>query len=542
MSNQAHQFGKIRSLALVALVTFTTSTKAADVRLAQVATEQGVVQGVIEGEAVTFKGVPFAKPPVDSLRWKPPQPAPEHEGILIADHFKPMCMTTIPAIPGGPMESVSEDCLYLNIWAPVKRSPAKLPVMVWIYGGGMRGGSASSPTYWGDQLIKRGVISVNLSYRVGSLGFLAHPELTQESDHRVSGNYGILDMVAALQWVQRNIEAFGGDPRNVTVFGQSAGAFGVGYLMISPLARGLVHRAIGQSSADMGPAGTVAGMMLPKDAEASGVRFAEALGAKTLTEMRRISATRIVSVDSSRWPINANGELKTGSTATLDGYVFPMDMYDTYAAGKQNDVPLLVGYNANEGGDILWEPAKALAYKASINAQYGELAPKVLDLYPATSDEIAARSQLSLLRDNWFGWHMWTWAKLQAANGHHKVFFYNFSHVQEVPADSDLAGIGAAHGFELPYVFGHSDQLPIKASQADNRILESVSTYWTNFAKTGTPNGNGLPTWPNFTGGNPRVLQIANPIHAVSGIDRKGLELQDLYMKRLRASQNLSRN
>lgn len=498
----------------------------------QVAIDSGLVEGVRDQDSVVYKGIPFAAPPLGNLRWRAPQRPASWAGVLKADTFKPMCMTTMPAVPGGTMEAVSEDCLYLNIWTPVVRPQAKLPVMVWIYGGGFRAGSASSPAYWGDKLAGKGVITVNLSYRVGSFGFLSHPELSAESGHGTSGNYGVLDMIAALQWVRRNIAAFGGDPGNVTIFGQSAGSFGVGYLMTSPLARGLFQRAIGQSGADMGPAGPIGeGLMRPKDAEASGLRLAKALGTETIAQLRQVPAETLLAADSA-WPTDAAGKIKgdgqTGTDAVLDGYVFPQPMYETFAAGKQNDVPILIGYNANEGGDILMSPLPAAAYRDSVAAEYGAWSDRILDLYPAGSDDEAARSQLSLLRDSWFGWHMWSWARLQANTGRQAAYLYDFSYVPRYPPGSPFAAMGAAHGFELRYVFAHGSS---KATAKDEQMLHAMSTYWTNFAKAGNPNGAGLPRWPAFTRAHQMVMTLGDPIGAgeVPSGDLRRFELLDAF-------------
>lgn len=500
-----------------------------------VATEFGLVKGVQDLDSTVYKGIPFAAPPIGDLRWRAPQWPATWKGVLQAHEFKPMCMTAIPAIPGGSMEAVSEDCLYLNIWTPAARSKKKLPVMVWIYGGGFRAGSASSPVYWGSKLVEKGVITVNLSYRVGSFGFLSHPDLSRESGHGTSGNYGVLDMIAALQWVQRNIAAFGGDPGNVTIFGQSAGSFGVGYLMTSPLAQGLFQRALGQSGADMGPIGE--GLMSPNDAEASGVRFAAALGAQSIVQLRQVPAETLLAADSS-WPKDASGKVKgdgqSGTDAVLDGYVFPKPMYETFEAGKQNDVPILIGYNANEGGDMLFDPLSAVAYRDSVKAEYGDFSASILDLYPAGSDEEAAQSQLSLLRDSWFGWHMWSWARLQAHTGRHAAYFYNFSYVPPYPPGSPLLAVGAAHGFELGYVFAHG---PSNASAKDEQILHAISTYWTNFAKTGDPNGSGLVRWPAFTDEHQMVMTLGDTIAAgeIQSVDLNRLKLLDAVYSQQRS-------
>jgi para-nitrobenzyl esterase len=475
-------------------------------------TRDGLVQGTTDGRVTVYKGIPFAAPPIGDLRWRAPQPPPPWKGVRKVDAFKPMCMTHIPAIPGGQMDPVSEDCLYLNIWTPARRSKSKLPVMVWIYGGGERGGSGSSPLYWGDQLVEKGVITVNLSYRVGTFGFLSHPDLSAESNHGTSGNYGVMDMVAALRWVRQNIGAFGGDPHNVTIFGQSSGSFGVGYMMMSPLARGLFRHAIGESGADMGE------LRNPKDAEASGVRWAAYLGANSIRELRQLPADQLEAADA-KWPADAAGVVPgdglSGSLAVLDGYVFPNSMYETFQAGMQNDVPILIGYNANEGGDQLPSPLRAVEYVDSIEHDYGDAASTVLSLYPASSDAVAIHSQLALIRDNWYGWQTWSWARLQSTTGHGRVYFYRFSHAPNWPPDySRLIAMGAAHGFELGYVFAHAQFLPPMASAADKYVMETMSTYWTNFAKFGNPNGPELPIWPAFTSNAQRIMTLGDPIEA----------------------------
>jgi para-nitrobenzyl esterase len=474
-------------------------------------TENGLVQGTSDGLVTVYKGIPFAAPPVANLRWREPQPAISWRGVLKADAFKPMCMTSMPAIPGGEMEKVSEDCLYLNIWTPARRSSSKLPVMVWIYGGGDRAGSGSSAVYWGDKLVDKSVITVNLSYRVGSFGFLSHRNLSAESGHGSSGNYGVMDMVSALKWVRRNISAFGGDPHNVTIFGQSAGSFAVGYMMMSPLARGLFQRAIGESGADMGE------LISSTNAEASGARWASSLGAQSIAELRRVPADELEAADA-HWPADATGAVpgdgRSGSIAVLDGYVFRQPMYETFQAGMQNDVPILIGYNANEAGDILVNPLPAAQYAASIKHEYADLAEQVLELYPASSDAVAKSSQLALMRDSWFGWQMWAWAHLQSTTGRGKVYFYIFSYVPHWPVNSPLNAMGAAHGFELADVFAHANLLPPTSTAKDKSVTEIIAKYWTNFAKSGNPNGAGLPDWPRFTADQQHIMRLGDPIAA----------------------------
>lgn len=501
----------------------------------RVATSSGLVEGTLEGKALVFKGLPFAMPPTGELRWRPPAPPRAWRDVLTADTFKPMCMTAIPAIPGGPMEAVSEDCLYLNVWTPAERTGQKLPVMVWIYGGGMRAGSASAPAYSGRKLVEYGVVTVNLSYRVGSLGFLSHPGLSEESGYDGSGNYGVMDAIAALQWIQKNIAAFGGDPDNVTIFGQSAGSMMVGYLMTTPLARGLFHRAIGQSGADMGPLG--GGMMRLADAEASGIRFSALLNAKSIVELRHVPADRILAMDG-RWPADERGNIKPGSTAVRDGHVFQDTMYDTFSAGRQNDVPLLVGYNDNEGASFVWEPVHASSYTANVRREYGELAEDVLRMYPASTDQEATQSQKNLIRDNWYAWPAWTWARLQSTTGHAKVHFYKFSHTPMYPVGSPVTAAGAAHGSELAHIFGREDHLPPTATLADRRMVDVIAKFWTNFARTGDPNGPTLPRWPAFNVRHERIMNFAASASGgeLSKSDRNALELQERQAFRARTS------
>lgn len=501
--------------------------------------EKGLIQGLREGDALVFKGVPFAAAPVGALRWRPPQRGSAWEGVLKADEFKPMCMTKMPALPGFPMEKTSEDCLYLNIWTPASPPQVKLPVMVYFYGGGQRTGSASAPIYSGEQLVRKGVITVNISYRVGALGFLSHPDLSRESGYGTSGNYGVMDMIAALRWVKRNIRAFGGDPERVTIFGQSAGSTGVGYMMMSPLARGLFHRAIGQSHSDMTPVGPGGGMILPREAEASGVRWATTLGARSIDELRRLPAADLAAADF-KWPADAAGHVKgngqSGSIAVLDGYVFPRSMYDTFSKGAQNDVPLLIGYNANEAGSLLWAPLAAVEYREAISREYGDYARQILALYPGGTEQEGIRSQYELQRDSWFGWQMWTWARLQSQTGRSPSYLYNFSFETPFP-DARIRAQGAAHGYELGYVFGHLDSLPMAPTPEMLRMSEIISTYWTNFAKNGDPNGEGVPYWPRFDADHQRWMNLGSPVAArpIPAADLARLVALDVFFASQRA-------
>jgi para-nitrobenzyl esterase len=482
--------------------------------------DSGVVSGVREGDVVVYKGIPFAAPPVGQLRWRTPQPVSRWSGLLQVDKYKPQCMQNWPPLPTMPAEPVSEDCLYLNLWAPAEAAKTKRPVMVWIHGGGFRAGSASTPLYWGNELAHRyGVVVINLSYRVGPLGFLVHPELTAESGYHASGNYGLLDVIAGLKWVQRNAAAFGGDPDNVTVFGQSAGAWIINNLMVSPLAPGLFHAAIAESEGgNMGPAGTTEGIALLASAERSGVAFAKTFGVQSIAQLRQIPADKITASDFPGLPEVPNSNM---ALPIVDGYVIPDDPYTLYAAGKQADVPLLLGYNADESAHM-FSPVSTATFIANVRERYGATADQILTLYPVSSEAEAVRSQESLWVESSFGWHIWTWARLHAQTSHSKVYLYHF------------VGGNAVHGAELPYVFlyGFSHSSP----KQERDMAETVSAYWTNFAKTGNPNGNALPRWPPFDEHDRTAMFLGKSSTPGEAPDRAQHTLMDAYMSRVRSA------
>lgn len=452
-----------------------------------VAIDSGRIEGVTDNGVAIYKGIPFAAPPLANLRWRAPQPLPNWQGVYQALEFKPQCMQLGPPLPSMPEEPTSEDCLYLNVWTPARPSPTKRAVMVWIHGGQFRRGSPSTPLYWGDELARRhDVVVINISYRVGALGFLVHPELTAESEHDASGNYGLLDAIAALRWVQRNAAAFGGDPNKVTIFGQSAGAWVINKLMISPLARDSFHGAIAQSGADMGPSGTNEGMAMLADAERSGVAFAKEFGAHSIKQLREIAADKITASTFDGIP-----EVPHSNAALpiVDGYVIPADTLSLYDAGKQADIPLLLGYNADEGAYIAPRTDRE-TFIANVRRQYGPRADALLTLLPPDS----TKSQERLWAESAFGWQMWAWARAHAGTSKRQVFFYYFSGRQN------------GHGAELPHVFGHPF---MRAWDNDDRkTTETIATYWTSFAKTGDPNAPGLPRWPAYDNEQPRVMHL----------------------------------
>jgi para-nitrobenzyl esterase len=472
----------------------------------QVLTESGAVSGTRESGLSVYKGVPFAAPPVGDLRWREPAPVARWTSTRKADAFAPACMQIGVSMPGETPPVVSEDCLYLNIWTPAKNEKEHLPVIVWIYGGGYTNGSASMPLYWGDRLAQKGVLVVTIAYRLGPLGFLAHPELTRESPHKSSGNYGLMDQIAALEWIQRNVAAFGGDPNNVTIAGQSAGAMAVSMLMASPRAKGLFQRAIGESGGLFEPI-QLAPKYLLANAEQDGEKYAVSVGATSLKDLRGLPGTSLL-----------KGTSDDISHPVIEPYVLPILPYEAFATGKQNDVPLLVGSNAEEARSLTdASHVKAATFDKDLEHSFGKLPPQIAAAYPHATDEQAQQARLDLERDLRFGWDMWAWARLQARTGQSHVYYYSFRQQPPFPVGSVYAGWGASHFAELWYVFDHLDQEPWHWSIADRKLADEMSSYWVNFAKSGNPNGPGLVPWPAFANAESKVLYLGDPI-TVGGV------------------------
>jgi para-nitrobenzyl esterase len=462
---------------------------------APVKVSEGLVQGTIEDGLTVYKGIPFAAPPVGDLRWKAPQPAAKWEGVRQATKFAPA-----PMQGGNPPSGKSEDCLYLNIWTPAKSATDKIPVMVYIYGGGFSGGNASEGWTSGEKLAQKGVVEVNIAYRVNQFGFLAHPELSAESPNHVSGNYGLLDQIAALQWVQKNIAAFGGDPSKVTIFGESAGAISVSMLCASPLAKGLFRGAISQSGGSFGPTRPTTfpgeNMKTLKQAEESGKTYVEKAGVSSIADLRKIEADKLPS-----------GWGMPGGWPIVDGYVIPDDQHKLYEAGKYNDVPVLIGYNSDEGSSFSHEKTPQ-DYISGVKARYGKFADELVKAYPAGENSVPKTAR-DLMRDAAFGWQTWAWANLQAKTGKSKVFYYYFDQHPDYPKDSPRYGYGSPHAQDVSYVFQHLDTSNPETTKSDLEISEAMSTYWTNFAKFGNPNGKGGLEWPAFSGINPKVMYFS---------------------------------
>jgi para-nitrobenzyl esterase len=486
----------IRAPLLVVVLTTSATTLAQSPRAL---TESGAISGVRESGLSVYKGVPLAAPPVGDLRWRPPAPVAPWIGTRKTDAFAPACMQTGVSMPGETPPAVSEDCLYLNIWTPAKSAKERLPVIVWIYGGGYINGSASMPLYWGDRLAHKGVIVVTIAYRLGPLGFLAHPELTRESAHHSSGNYGLMDQIAALEWIQRNIAAFGGDPKNVTIAGQSSGSMSVSMLMASSLAKGLFQRAIGESGGLFEPL-QLAPKFLLANAERDGEKYAVSLGATSLQELRSLPAAKLTG--------DGGGIVH----AVIEPYVLPVSPYEAFTSGQQNDVPLLIGSNADEARALTdVSHMKAATFDSDIEHSFGQLPPALIAAYPHATDEEARQARLGFERDLRFGWDMWAWSRLQATTGQKPVYYYSFRQQPPFPVGSVYAGWGASHFAELWYVFDHLNQEPWRWTKADRSVAEEMSSYWVNFAKSGNPNGPSLPVWPAFTTPDSKLLYIGDP-------------------------------
>ncbi|MFN8257085.1 MAG: carboxylesterase family protein [Bacteroidales bacterium] len=482
---------------------------------APVQVDGGLVQGITENGLTIYKGIPFAAPPVGKLRWKAPEPVKNWEGVKQTTKFAPA-----PMQGGNPPSGKSEDCLYLNIWSPAKSSNEKLPVLVWIYGGGFSFGATSEPNYDGANLAKKSVILVSIAYRVGQLGFLAHPELSAENPNHVSGNYGLLDQIAGLKWIQKNIAAFGGDPNKVTIFGESAGGISVSMLCASPLAKGLFQGAISQSGGSFGPTRPTTypgeNMKTLKQAENEGINYLQKANVSSINELRKIEAEKL--------PM---GFGMPGAWPIVDGYVIPDDQHRLYEAGKYNDVPVLIGYNSDEGASFSRERSPEEFIKG-VKLRYGKFADDLLKAYPLGEKNIP-KSARDLMRDAAFGWQTWSWANLQVKTGKSKVFYYYFDQHPDYPADSPQAGFGSPHGQDVAYVFMHIDPNNAQTSKTDIEISETIATYWTNFAKTGNPNGNGLTEWKEYSLNNPGVMYFSQKAYMGPVPGAESLKVLDSY-------------
>ncbi len=465
---------------------------------APVKVEQGFLQGMIEDGVTVYKGVPYAAPPVGELRWRAPRPPASWNGIRMADKYSANPIQVMVKEFGPwtseyqPQGEVSEDCLYLNIWTSAKSSKEKRPVVMYIPGGAFTGGSGNCPVYNGVNLAKKGLVVVTINYRVGIIGFFALPELTKESENNSSGDYGLLDQVAALEWIKKNISVFGGDPNSVTIMGQSAGAASVNYLTASPLAKGLFIRAIAQSGTNekVGPREDLA------SAEQNGINFEKSLNVNSLSELRAMSAEDLLA---------ATKQFRF--SPIVDGWFLPKSVDDIFAAGNQNDVATITGWVADEGSfsnDYGKIPAEE--FRKRIKQQGSLLADEILKLYPASTETKAAESQKMFSRDMAMV-SMYLWATKREKTARTNIYTYIFTHQQP---GSTKERYQVFHSSELPYIFESLNQAPRPWTADDKKIAEEMSSYWVNFISTGNPNGNGLPNWPAFNKSSHETMELGD--------------------------------
>lgn len=506
-----------KHILILALFTVFTAAISHAQQPSPIKVEGGLIQGTTEDGLTVYKGVPFAAPPVGNLRWKAPQPVQKWDGIKQTIKFAPAAMQS-----GTTPSGKSEDCLYLNVWTPAKSANDKFPVLVYIYGGGFSGGSTSEAWISGEKLAKKGVLLVTIAYRVNQIGFLALPELSAENENHVSGNYGLLDQIAALKWIKNNIAAFGGDPNKVTIFGESAGAISVSMLCASPLAKGLFQGAMSESGSSFGPTRPTTypgeNMKTLKQAEEDGKSFLQKAGVKTIDELRKIDADKL-----------PTGFGMPGGWPIVDGYVIPDDQYKLYEAGKYNDIPVLIGYNSDEGASFNFVRSGE-EHIASVKTRYGKFADALLKAYPLDSGKITKTAR-DLSRDAAFGWGTWSWARLQSRTGKSKVFLYYFDQHPDYPKDSPKYGSGSPHAQEVSYVFQHLDSSNPDITKADYDISEAMATYWTNFAKYGTPNGKGMPQWPAFSDAKPQLMYFNKTPKLGPVPSAESLKVLDEYFK-----------
>ncbi len=496
--------GPVFFLSLLSFLAFIPIKNMSDPILTTVKTTDGIVEG-IRGKTgiLSFKGIPFASPPIGELRWKAPQAMRPWAGTKKCKAFGPSPMQAKP-VPVSmwseefliPKEPISEDCLYLNIWTGANSSKAKRPVLVLIYGGSFTHGGSGVPVYDGEAMARKGIIFVSFNYRVGIFGFLCHPDLTKESPQKVSGNYALLDQIAALKWVRQNIAAFGGDPENVTIDGQSAGAAAVNYLVASPLANGLFQKAIAQSGADFlkdTPGSSDIADPDLKEAEQEGSRISIQLKAYSLVELRNISADQLLKVKFD-W-----------TEAVIDGYFLPQSVAAIFSQHKENNVALLTGWNEDE---MLFGHIKtATDFQKDIDKQFGTYAKKLLEYYPASTDSEAAVSQLKLSRDLNFGTQNYAFANI--VNSHGKtVYVYRFA--RKVPGYGEYAKYGAFHGGQMSYILDNLRFGNRPWELIDYQLANTISSYWVNFVKSGDPNGKGLPEWPVYETHSKKIMNMGD--------------------------------
>jgi para-nitrobenzyl esterase len=519
---------KIHPIVFAVAILFAMAFSAKVFAQDQVKVANGTLEGISDkGKGVrSFKGIPFGAPPVGDLRWKPPQPVKNWSGVRKADKFGPRCMQR-PIFGDMNFRSngMGEDCLYLNVWTPAKSGREKLPVLVYFYGGGLMAGDGSEPRYDGESMSRKGIVAITVNYRLTVFGFFTHPELTKESPHQASGNYGLLDQHVALKWVQQNIAAFGGDPRRVTIAGESAGSFSVSAQMASPLSKGLIAGAIGESGSIV-PAPSTAPLA---QGEQDGVKFATNLGegkALSLAALRAMPAEQLLEATA-----------KPGTprfSPTVDGYFLPKSPFDIYAAGEQAHVPLLAGVNSEEMGYFAVlgrEKPTVENYRKALERLYNDKADQVFKLYPATTETEVMDAAQDLASDRFLGYSTWKWTDLATKTGGKPTYYYYYARPRppmRAEMGNAVAGLaggvirgeqaaanqrpqprGAVHSAEIEYAMGNLDSNKVYAWTPDDyQVSRVMQEYFANFIKTGNPNGKALPRWPKFSEGERLIIDV----------------------------------
>lgn len=530
--------------ALCCFATLSSMAQGNNAFAVQTTVQNGIIEGNYDTKTgiQTYFGVPFAKPPVGNLRWKAPQPVENWKGVKQTKKFSARPMQTVVF---GDMNSrsdgVSEDCLYLNVWTPAKRNTKGLPVLVYFYGGGFVAGDASEPRYDGEAMAKKGIVVVTANHRLNIFGFFAHPELSAEASYKASGNYGLLDQHATLEWVKKNIAAFGGDPSKVTIAGESAGSISVSAQMSSPLSKGLIAGAIGESGAGINP--TLAPVPLA-EAEKTGLEFAKNAGFPTLAQLRALSSREVYEI--------YNESKRFGFPTVIDGYFYPKTIPQIFNAKQQAQVPLLLGWNSAEipGGAFMYgQPNKEENFISRVKQEYPKDFEEVLKLYPHGSEREVELSATALASDRFISYSTWKWFDLHRNNSSQPVYRYLYSKLRPPLSDNNLAAglaggtvkkdpnapkapeaVGAPHACEIEYAMGNLHLIKEFAWTPDDyKVSETMFNFFANFIKTGNPNGTGLPEWPSAKPGdkNPPVMIINTESKAIATKDDARYEFLD---------------
>ncbi len=478
-----------------------------------------VAQGEIEGELfegfALYRAIPYAEAPVGNLRWKNPVPKAPWQGVYKAEKWGGRPWQKIDPNQNGNDIPCSEDCLYLSVETPAKSANEKLPVFVNIHGGGFSTGSYSGTQ---ESFVREGIVYVSIEYRLGALGFMAHPELSKESGKNVSGNYGIYDQICALNWIHDNIAAFGGDPNQVTICGESAGGISVSILCASPLCKGLFQRAISESGSNFCPItdgnGMSAAMKISRVAEATGAEFQKKMKAKNLKQLRKVSAESIIenTTNENFWPV-------------VDGIAITDDQYKLYELGEYNDVDVIAGYNSDEGS-LFMHQMQLDTYRQMMKAQFGDWAEEAMKAYPATNDKEALYAVQDIFRDQAFGYGTWTWCNLQTKTGKGKVYMYYFDQLSQNTLVKNTRG--ATHVAEMPFIYGWNWG---SMTDTDTHMAQIMSRYWINFIKTGNPNAEGLPYWTTYRQGEATVMNMHNGFSLTKAPNQKQMDFFENYFR-----------